>query len=62
MPAIWLLPQRNIKSITLEEVIWRLDVAAIRQAAQDSASQQRDTSLKSTRTCLLGGIMWGIWS
>jgi hypothetical protein len=58
-PTSWLLPVQDIQSAS-SQVQWQLDVAAIKQAAQDSASQQQHTSLKSPQCCLLGGVLWGI--
>jgi hypothetical protein len=57
-PASWLLPERDIQPISRAQVEWEVDVAAIRQAAQNSASQKRTVELKSPASCLLGGIMW----
>jgi hypothetical protein len=57
-PASWLLPQRNISNITQRDMYWALDVSAIRQAAQDSASQQSVIQLRSPSSFLLKGDMW----
>ena len=60
VPASWLLPVRDIQPVSSASMQWELDVAAIREAAQDSASRRGQTVLKSTHSCLLGGISWGI--
>jgi hypothetical protein len=58
-PASWLLPVRDLQLVS-SQVIWNLDVAAIKKAAQDSANQQAQTSLCSLHSCLLGGVWWGM--
>jgi hypothetical protein len=62
-PASWLLPVRDIQPVSSMKLDWKLDVAAIRQAAQDSARQKKDiryggVHLRSPTSCLLGGLMW----
>jgi hypothetical protein len=59
-PASWLLPVRDIKPVYSTKLEWEVDVAAIRQKAQDSASQQKDTILRSPDGCMLGGVRWGM--
>ena len=60
VPASWLLPVRDTTPVTSGSMQWELEVAAIREVAQKSFKQQSSTVLKSTPTCLLGGINWGI--
>jgi hypothetical protein len=61
VPASWLLPVRTITPLSNVEVEWELDVAAIRQAAKDSATGQGTTSLTSpTSSSPLGGVRWGM--
>jgi hypothetical protein len=60
VPASWLLPVRDIQASTITSMQWDLDVAAIRQAAQDSAQQRRSITLKLPTNCFLGGISWGL--
>jgi hypothetical protein len=59
-PASWLLPARDITPVSSVTVEWEVDLAAIKQVAQDSASHKKNTRLSSTTSCLLGGVMWGI--
>jgi hypothetical protein len=60
VPASWLLPVRDIQPTSSAQLDWEVDVAGIRQAAQDSASQKRTTILMSPTSCLLGGLTWGM--
>jgi hypothetical protein len=39
---------------------WEVDVAAIRQAAQDSAGHKKEINVWSPTTGLMGGVMWGM--
>jgi hypothetical protein len=68
VPDSWLLPVRDTTpawpvyghasgSIVLR---WELDVAAIRQAAEASASQQGTSELSSPGFSVLGGVKWGM--
>jgi hypothetical protein len=57
-PASWLLPVRDIQPVTSMQLDWEVDVAAIKQAAQDSAGQKKTTTLRSPTSCLLGGVLW----
>jgi hypothetical protein len=60
VPSSWLLPVRDIQPVRSAWVDWRLDIAAIRQAALDSVSRQRTTILTSPVSSQLGGVRWGI--
>jgi hypothetical protein len=59
-PASWLLPLRDIQPVISGKLDWEVDVAAIRQAAEKSASQKRTISQESPSSCLLGGVQWGM--
>jgi hypothetical protein len=59
-PESWLLPARDIQPVSSRELDWEVDVAAIRQAVQDSASQQIDTKLWSP-TLLHRGVRWAMY-
>jgi hypothetical protein len=60
VPASWMLPVRDIQLVSSTKVQWEVDVAAIRQAAKDSASRQEKTILGSKTSCVLGGVRWGM--
>ena len=57
VPPSWLLPARDIKPARSRKVEWQLDVAAIKQAAQDSAKRQASSTLASP-SILVGGVRW----
>jgi hypothetical protein len=59
-PASWLLPVRDIQPVSSREFEWEIDVAAIRQTAQDSASQKQTQFQWSPTSCLLGGVKWSM--
>ena len=59
-PASWLLPVRGIQPVSSRQLEWEVDVAAIRQAAQDSAIKKESVCLYPPNNCLLGGVMWGM--
>ena len=62
VPASWLLPLRDIQPGNNSRVsmAWGVDVATIRQAAQNSANQQTAFSLESTFSTVVGGFRWGL--
>jgi hypothetical protein len=60
VPASWMLPVRYIQLVSSTKVQWGVDVAAIRQAAKDSASRQEKTILGPTTSGVLGGVRWGM--
>jgi hypothetical protein len=60
-PDSWLLPVRDIQpAVSSRELEWTLDVAAIRQAAKDSADQKQTSVRWSPTSCLLGGVKWSM--
>jgi len=60
-PASWALGKRASKRPSIVQLTWKLEVSKLRQAAQDSARQQREVVLDSpTVSPPLGGIEWGI--
>jgi hypothetical protein len=61
VPASWLLPVRCITPVSSVADEWEVDVAAIRQAAQDSATHQGTKTLTSpTLSSPLGGVRFGM--
>jgi hypothetical protein len=51
-PASWLLLVRDIQPVSSRQLEWKVDVAAIRQAAQDSAIKKESVCLYPPNNCL----------
>jgi len=60
-PASWALGKRASKPPSSVQVTWELEVSKLRQAAQDSARQQKTVQLSCPAAPPpLGGIAWGL--
>jgi len=60
-PDSWALGKRASKPPSSVQVTWELEVSKLRQAAQDSARQQKRVDLDSpTVSPPLGGVEWGL--
>ena len=58
-PAGWLLSVRDIQPVSSVQLEWEVEVATIRQAARNSASQKQ-TNFQWSPTSCLEGVKWSM--